>query len=114
MLLGVLQIGIGMQNYNALRGVAADVCREVAVEFQKSNALSNSQIQSLTRASAIQAPYLLDGNSLDVSVVDAATQRVTGAREMTLTITYTVPSVLSIIGLNPFDIGYSRPIFVAS
>ena len=32
MFLGVLQIGIGMQNYNALRGISADVARYAVVK----------------------------------------------------------------------------------
>ena len=114
MLLAVFQFGLGMQNYNALRGAAADVGREVAVEYQKANLLTNGQIQSLSRATAIQAPYLLDSDSLVITVQNAATQRVSGARELTLTFTYTVPSVLAIIDLPSFNINDSRPIFVKS
>lgn len=114
MLLAVLQFGLGMQNYNALRSAAADVGREVAVEYQKANLLTNGQIQSLGRATAIQAPYLLDSDSLVITVQNAATQRVSGARELTLTLTYTVPSVLAIMDLPSFNIDYSRPIFVKS
>jgi len=112
MLLGVLQIGIGMQNYNALRGVAADVARVVTVEYQKSNELTNTQVQQLGQATAVQAPYLLDVESLDVSVADAAVQRVAGAKELTFTVTYTVPTLLTIIDLPAFNIRYTRPIFV--
>jgi Flp pilus assembly protein TadG len=113
MLLGVVQIGIGMQSYNALRGIAADVGRHVAVEYQKSNRLTNTQVRQLGEATAVQPPYLLDGSALTVNVADASPQRVAGAKEITFTVTYTVPSVLAIIDLPNFNIRFSRPIFVA-
>lgn len=114
LLLGVLQVGTGMQNYNALRGIAADVGRHVVVEYQKSNELTNAQVRQIGQATAVQAPYMLDSDSVRVEVGDAATQRVAGAREITFTITYTVPSVLAIIDLPSFTIRFSRPIFVAA
>lgn len=113
MLLGILQIGFAMHAYNALRGISGDVGRHVSVEYQKSNELSQQQIELLAEAIAVQAPYLLSGE-VDVEVTDAAIQRVVGAREMTFSITYTVPSALDIIGIGEFDISYSRPIFVSA
>lgn len=112
LLLGVFQIGMGMQAYNALRSIAADTGRNVAVEFQKSNPLSNAQVQQIGTATAVQAPYMLDSANVVVTAVNATPQRVAGAREITLTINYTVPSVLRVIGLPPVNIRYSRPIFV--
>ena len=43
MLMGVLQIGIGMQNYNALRGISADTARYAVVNYQTANRLTTSQ-----------------------------------------------------------------------
>ena len=113
MLFGMLQIGIGMQAYSAIRGVSADVGRHVSVEYQKSNELSKRQIELLAEAMAVQAPYLLSGD-LEVDVTDAPLQRVAGAKEMRFSITYTVPSVLDILGIGEFDIAYTRPIFVSA
>lgn len=113
MLLGMLQIGIGMHAYSAIRGVSGDVGRHVSVEYQKSNELSDKQIELLAEAIAGQAPYLLSGE-VDVEVDDALVQRVAGAKEMTFLITYRVPSVLDIIGIGDFEIAYSRPIFVSA
>lgn len=41
LMLGVLQIGIGMQNYNAMRSVASDVMRYAVVNYQTGNELTN-------------------------------------------------------------------------
>lgn len=113
LLLGVMQIGVAMQNYNALRGITADMARTVTVEYQKSNPLTNAQIEALGTATAVQPPYMLDNDSVVVSVVDAVPQRIAGARELRFTIRYTVPSVLALIDLPSVPIRYSRPIFVA-
>jgi Flp pilus assembly protein TadG len=113
MLLGVLQVGMAMQSYNSLRGIAADIARIVAVEYQKSNELTNAQIQILGTTTAIQAPYLLDNESVLVTVSDADPQRVPDAKELALTISYTVPSVLTFIDLPSTTIRYKYPIFVA-
>ena len=40
--LGVVQVGMWMQTYNALRSVAAESGRYVAVEYQKSNNISKA------------------------------------------------------------------------
>ena len=44
MMLGVFQIGIGMQNYNAMRSIAAETARHAIVNYQTGNKLSNSQL----------------------------------------------------------------------
>lgn len=114
MLLGVLQIGLGMQSYNALRGIAADVARHVVVEYQKDNRLTEEQVRLFGTATAVQAPYLLDSQRISVSVDPAAVQRVAGARELSLTVSYRVPNIMQVIGLPDVTIRFSRPIFVAA
>lgn len=112
LLLGVLHIGVGMQNYNALRGITADMARYVAVEYQTSNQLTNAQIQALGTAIAVQSPYMLDNEHVLVTVADADPQRVVGAKELTFTIRYTVPSLLEFIDIPSFPISYSRSLFL--
>lgn len=112
MLLGVLQVGLGMQAYNAMRNVSADTARYAMVQYETGNNLSNSQIRSYTISTARSAPYLLQVANFDASVSDAATQRVAGAKELTLTIEYQIPSVMRIIDLAMPRISYTRPIFL--
>jgi Flp pilus assembly protein TadG len=116
LLLGVLQAGLAMQSTNALRHVAADVGRNVAVQAQNGADLSNNQIRQIAIATAVSAPYLLNSNNISVSVQDAATQRVSGADEIELTLTYDMPSVLSGFGFKFIDtqMTHTRPIFVAT
>lgn len=110
--LGVYQVGVGMQAYNALRSVVSETGRQAAVNYQKSNELDKAQIQDVAEGLAIAAPYNLDPNRLEVSVDDAETQRVAGARELTLSIQYSVPTLLSIMGMSDPELTQTRPIFV--
>jgi Flp pilus assembly protein TadG len=112
LLLGVLQVGIGMHSYNALRGISSDVARYAIVQYQTDNELGNSQLTDYARSVAISPPYGLQDSDVQVSVLNATTQRVAGAKELTFTITYTIDSFLGVIGLQDFSISFTRPIFV--
>lgn len=112
MMLGVFQIGIGMQNYNALRSVGSDVMRYAVVNYQTNNDLTNTQVRDYARSLAVNSPYLLDSHRLAVSVESVVTSRVAGTFEKTLTLTYSVPTALSIIGFGDFPITYSQSIFL--
>jgi Flp pilus assembly protein TadG len=112
MLMGVLQIGLAMQNYNALRSVAAEASRYAVVQRQKSATLVASDVATQARTVAIAAPYGLKTARLTVACTNAATQRVSGATEMTLTLSYNIPTFLGIIGISEIPISFSRPVFV--
>lgn len=112
MMLGVLQIGMGMQNYNALRSVGSDVMRYAVVNYQTNNDLTDTQVRDYARSLAVNSPYLLDSSRLAVTVSSVTTSRVSGTFEKTLTLTYSVPTVLSIIGVGEFPITYSQSIFL--
>ena len=112
LLLGVLQVGLGMHSYNALRGISSDVARYAIVQYQTDNELGNSQLTDYARSVAISPPYGLQDSDVQVSVLNATTQRVAGAKELTFTITYTIDSFLGVIGLQDFSISFTRPIFV--
>lgn len=110
LMLGVLQVGMGMQSFNAIRNVTADTARYAVVEYQKGEAPDNARIAQEARDIASGAPYLMD--SITVVAVDAATQQVDGAREITLTISYKVPFVLPLFNWSGPKVTHSRPIFV--
>jgi len=112
MLLGVLQIGVAMQSYNAIRNASADVARHAAVQYQTDNRLTNAQIRQVAMSTAVSSPYLLQFDGLDVSVRTATTQRVAGATELQLEMEYEVPTLLTLMGWSSPKISYERPIFV--
>lgn len=114
MLLGVVQFGIAMQQYNALRGVAADVERYAVVNYQTSNKISTTQLTSYAQSVATNSPYNLQPNGLLITITQPNTQRVAGATEYSLNIRAQITSILGIIGINDYYINYNRPIFLLS
>lgn len=114
MMLGVMQMGVAMWSYNSLRSVASETARYAVINYQAKNRLSTASISAQANAIATASPYGLTGNSLSITVVTAATQRVNGATEMTLSMTYSVPTMLSIVGFGDITLNYSRPIFLLS
>lgn len=112
LLLAVLQVGIAMQQYNALRGVGGEVARYAVVQYQAHNELSNTQLSIYARSLATRPPYRLPADGMTVSIEDAPTQNVDGAMELRLQIQTQVTSMLGLVGLQDFYISYSRPIFI--
>ena len=119
MLLGVLQIGIGMQNYNALRSVSAEVARYAVTDSQDAAARSNmtlrdtnTQLEQYAREVATDAPFGLQGSRLTATVTSVPT-RVDGASERTIQLRYNIPSVLGVIGINSIPITYTQSVFIA-
>ena len=114
MFIGVLQVGLGMHAYNSLRNISSDTAREVSVQYQTNNRLTESQIAQVGAANATTAPYLLQADRVTVNVEQAATQRVPDATELTLRIRYRLPTFLDFAGIEGPELDYSRPIFVSS
>lgn len=112
MMLGVFQIGMGMQAYNAMRSVASDTARFAATAYQRENELAVATIRNNGILIATRAPYSLKSEDLSLSIEQATDQRVNGAIEFTITIDYEVPSILGFIGIEAIPLSYSRPIFV--
>ncbi|MFM5906560.1 MAG: TadE family protein [Novosphingobium sp.] len=112
LMMGVMQIGMAMWNYNSLRGVASDVARYAVINYQTNNKLTNAQIRDYTQSVAIQAPYGMALENLTITVDNATTQRVSGAKELTLTINYNFPTLLAVIGVGNIPMSFSRPIFL--
>lgn len=111
MMLGVLQVGTGMQAYNAMRSAAADTARYAVIERQKGNTRTDTELRAQAQTIATSLPYSLHTADLTATVAAVATSRVAGATEKTLTYTYTVSSVLAFIDIPGVSLTYSRPIF---
>lgn len=116
MLLGIFQVGVGMQNYNAMRSISADVARYAVVCYQKQDTACNddTEFETWARRRAAASPYNLDRERLtvDVQAVDPST--VAGALEKTITLTYAVPSVMGLVGLQDISLDYTRPVFLVA
>lgn len=116
LLFGVIQVGLSMQSYNAMRSISSEAARFAVVEYMQgeddSDGLpTNDVIETQTKSIANGAPYMMLSN-FDADVTDAANQRVDGAIEKTLTVTYTPPNVLPFFDWANTQLSYTRPIFV--
>lgn len=114
MVFGVLYVGMGLQNYNAIRNLSADVARHAMVQQQNGNALSTSQIRSYAYSRASGAPYLLNVGQMNASVTTPTTQRITGVRELKVVITYQVDNMLAFAGIPAPFLTFSRPVFLST
>jgi Flp pilus assembly protein TadG len=119
MLFGVMQFGIGMQNYNALRSVSEEVARYAVINAQDAAAHSdmtmrdtNTELEAYAVEIGTIAPYHLQASHLTATVTSVPT-RVDGTSERTITLRYNVPSFLGMIGIDSIPITYTRSVFIA-
>lgn len=111
MFIGVIQVGISMQAYNSMRGVASDTARYAVVEYMNERTVTDDAIKTKALDIAKSAPYSLQ-DTVQVTVVPVATPRVHGTFEKTITITYTPPDILPLVDFASKELTFSRPIFV--
>ena len=112
LMFGLFHVGVQLQRHNALRSIASEASRYITVEYQKANRLNTVQMANATIAIAVGGAYMLSQDDVTVDVQLAETQRVTGAEEYTLTMTYDAPNWLTFIGVKDTNLSYTRPIFV--
>lgn len=112
LMLGVLQLGLHMHSYNAIRSVTTDTARFAIVEFQKNNNPTNQQLQQKAIALAANAPYMLDTDNLTVTVTQPNTD-VSGTTKFLIQMDYVPDSVLSIIGVGSPTLSITRPVYVS-
>ncbi|MGV3555363.1 MAG: TadE/TadG family type IV pilus assembly protein [Croceibacterium sp.] len=110
--MGVVEVGLYMQNYNAVRSLASDASRFAAVEYQKNNSLTEDALEASIQAMGVGLPYNLINTQLTVTVTEVTPARVNGAREFDLDIDYALPDIIGGTTLDNFTVSYSRPLFV--
>lgn len=112
LLFGVIEVGIYMQNYNAVRSLASDAARFAAVEYQKNNQVSATTIENNIQSMGVSAPYFLQASQLTVSVTEVTPSTVDGARQFTLNLSYALPELIGGIKVDALTLTHSRPMFV--
>ncbi len=112
LLIGAVAVGIYMQNIHAVRSLATDASRFAAVEYQRNNKISTTVIKDNIEARAVSTPYMLNPELLTVSVTEVTPSRVNGARELSMTISYALPSFIGGTKIDAFTYSQTRPIFV--
>lgn len=108
--MGVLQAGLSMMTYNSLRNLTAETSRYTLVEYQSSNEISLDQIKTDGKNRAAMHGFVPE--NLVVDVTQPETQRIEGAIELNITAQYKVTSVMAFLGIDHFDVSFSRPIFL--
>lgn len=109
MCIGILAIGVQMQNYSAMRSLASDMNRYTVVEYQKSNKMTANQITDVASAIAVSPLYGLKGDRLDISVSEVSSP-ITGARKFTMALNYS--PFLTFYGLEAINLTYKQNIYV--
>jgi Flp pilus assembly protein TadG len=112
LMMGVVEVGLYMQNYNAVRSLAGDSARFAAIEYQKNNSVTNVSLEANIRNMGVASPYNLLNSQLTVTVTPVNPSRVNGALEFDLDIAYALPDIIGGTTLDDFTITYSRPLFV--
>jgi Flp pilus assembly protein TadG len=112
MMMGIFQVGFGMQNYNAMRSASADIARYAVINYQTSNRLTDAQLETYGRGIAARSPYNLKAARITLAISTPTDQRVTGALEKQIAITYRVPTLLGYVGIEDVTLRYNRPVFL--
>src|SRR5690606_37038738 len=81
LMMGVVEVGLYMQNYNAVRSLAGDSARFAAIEYQKNNSVTNVSLEANIRNMGVASPYNLLNSQLTVTVTPVNPSRVNGALE---------------------------------
>lgn len=111
LMIGVIQIGISMQAYNSMRGVASDTARFAVVAYQNQNEVTDTQIETEGVRIASGAPYLL-GNGVEIDVANVDTPRVEGTFEKTVTVRYRPPDIMPFYSFTNPQLTFERSIFL--
>lgn len=112
LLFGVLQIGLQMYSFNAIRSIASDTARYSMVEYQKSDRLTAAQVESKAIAIAANAPYTLNSN-FDAAVTTPATD-ITGMTKFQIDISYTPPNPLQFAGIGGLTLTTRKYFYVSA
>lgn len=110
--LGVLQVGLSTFAYNSLRNVTAEASRYALVEYQNGREMDPEFAALDAKINEIAPGYGLETDRLDVDVTRPDVQRVDGAIELQISVTYEVRSLLPFLGQEGFYTNYTRPLFL--
>lgn len=114
MMIGVFQVALYMQNYNAVRSVVSDTVRFVTVEYQKENDLNADEIHAILLSQAVGDTYMLDTDRIEIDIDPVGTSRVAGATEFSIQVSYTLEDWLPFVDLEETTLTYARPLFVVN
>lgn len=68
MMMAVLQIGLAMQSYNAIRNVAAETARFAVVQYQRGSTPNVDALEAQAVTIATSGAYVLKRNAFEASI----------------------------------------------
>ncbi len=111
MLLGVVQVGLWIQAYNAVRNLVNDTTRFATVEYQRGNKISDEAIENRAAQIAVSGKYNLDAG-LVIPKVTVKTAQVNGIKQRRLVISYQAPEFMPLASVVSPNISYGRDIYL--
>lgn len=111
LLVGVVQVGLHIQNSNAVRNLASDGARFAVIEYQRDRQSSTEIMETWIRSRGVGSRYNLDTDRLGVFVT-TENSRIPDTVEMKIQITYDAPDYLAFVGGDVLQLKYDRPVFL--
>jgi Flp pilus assembly pilin Flp len=111
MMIGVLQVGVWVQAYNAVRNIVNDTTRFAMVEYQRGNKISDEAIENRALELAGSGKYNLD-ESLFLPKVSTKSTEVNGIKQRKLAISYRAPEFMPLLSTVAPNISYSRDLYL--
>jgi hypothetical protein len=112
LLMGVVQVGLHMQNSNAVRNLASDGARFAVVQYQRERHSPTDVIETWIRSEGVGGKYNLATDRLGVTVTEESPSRIAGAIEMEIRVTYSAPDFLAFVPGEVLELEYVRPVFL--
>lgn len=112
LLVGVLQVGLHMQNANAIRNLASDGARFAVVQYQLERGSPPDVIETRMRSWGTGGRYNLATDRLGITVTEESTSRIAGSIEMEIRVTYSAPDMLAFVPGDVLELEYVRPVFL--
>lgn len=112
LLIGVVQVGLHMQNATAVRNLAADGARFAVVQYQRERHSPTEVIETWIRSEGVGGKYNLNTDRLGVTVTEQTPSRIAGSIEMKIRVTYSAPDFLAFVPGDVLELQYERPVFL--
>jgi Flp pilus assembly protein TadG len=112
LLIGVVQVGLHMQNANAVRNLASDGARFAVVQYQRERNSPTEVIETYIRSEGVGGKYNLATDRLTVTVTEESPSRIAGAIEMEIRVAYNAPDFLAFVPGELLQLDYVRPVFL--
>ncbi|MEZ5689386.1 MAG: TadE/TadG family type IV pilus assembly protein [Caenibius sp.] len=110
-LIGVMQVNLYMENYNAVRNVVNDTARYATVSYQTGNKVGNDAIEAQAGIIAKTAKYNLKEDKLTVTATAQST-RIDGVKEVNLQVRYAPENFLPFVSQRLTTVQYERQLFL--